>query len=379
MALDNKAIQDIIEDDLKDLIENQVPEDKTIDYKEILSVEKPSDKKEFVKDISTFANTLGGNIVYGMKEEKGIPVQLCGMPVDNPDELKQRLDNLIRDCTAPRIYGIQIKCVPLQNSNFAIVIKTPKSFNPPHMVTIDGERRFYGRNSSGRYPLNVEELRHLFLLSDTTGQRIRDFRAERISLISTGDAPVPLISGLKIVLHLVPFDSLTLHKSHDLFKVVTSRPSLPQIKWAVRFSEGKYNFDGYVSYKPSACSYTQLFRNGIIEAVCVPDYNPSQSSNRQQFLEVDYEDKVIGFVTEILPVFSRMEVSPPIFCLLTLLESKGYILTDDPEYGNIDGEPFDRDRLVLPEVMIPEFESDLTQKMRLSFDIVRNAAGLEPQ
>ena len=36
------------EADLQGLISNQIPEGVTLDYKEILSLDKPSDKKEFV-------------------------------------------------------------------------------------------------------------------------------------------------------------------------------------------------------------------------------------------------------------------------------------------------------------------------------------------
>jgi len=386
MALDNKALKDITEKDLQNLIANQVPEDKTIDYKQTLHLEKPSDKKEVLKDISAFANTIGGHIIYGMKEKKGIPVELSGMAVDDPDQIKQRIDNVIRDCVDPRIYGIDIQPVPLHNGNFSIVVRIPRSFNPPHMVTIGGHRQFYARTSSGTIPLSVQELRQLFLLSDTTSERLRDFRAERLSLLLTDYAPASLIPGLKIVLHIVPFDSLVHQKSYDLSQIATNQAPIPHIKWASRFPQRCYNFEGYLSYNIThvdnlrkAYTYTQIFRSGIIEAVYVPGYGSSQSDDYPSLLELDYEKYITNFVKEIFLIYSIMGISPPVFSLLTLLECKGYILTDNVRFATVEGSPFDRDRLVLPEVMISEFESDVMQKMRGSFDIVRNAASLEPK
>lgn len=386
MALD-RPLKEIVKGDLTALIDSEVIEDKTIDYKETLPLEKPQDKKEFLKDITSFANTLGGHIVYGMKEEKSIPVDLIGISVDDTDKLKQRLDNLIRDGVNPRIYGYDVRAVPLSNGQFAVVVRIPRSFNPPHMVVLGGHRRFYGRTSSGTIPLNVEELKHLFLFSATTAERVRDFRAERLAKILANETPVPLIDGIKIVLHLVPSDALTQSKIYDLQPFSDNPQNLPNIRWKVH--DGSYNFDGYYSShayssvvkSSGAHSYTQIFRNGIIEAATVYDYNPQRSVGEPKLLLIDYENAVENFVREILSIYHGMSISPPIFSLLTITNCKDYTLATSHEFDEFIGGayPFDHDSLVLPEVIIQDFECDIPATMRHSFNIVRNSAGLEPQ
>lgn len=56
---------------LQELIDNKVPEGKTIDYKRDKIGSKDSEKKEFLQDVSSFANAEGGKIIIGMDEGEG--------------------------------------------------------------------------------------------------------------------------------------------------------------------------------------------------------------------------------------------------------------------------------------------------------------------
>lgn len=96
MSLDGKPLEAVNENDLQALIDNQVREGKTIDYKESLPGNTDSDKKEFLADVSSFANAAGGHLLLGIKEEAGLPVEISGLQGINADAEILRLENTIR-------------------------------------------------------------------------------------------------------------------------------------------------------------------------------------------------------------------------------------------------------------------------------------------
>lgn len=63
---DPKALNAITEEDLQALIINGVAEGRTIDYRSDLPGNSDGDKKELLADVSSFANTGGGDLVFGM-------------------------------------------------------------------------------------------------------------------------------------------------------------------------------------------------------------------------------------------------------------------------------------------------------------------------
>ena len=83
-----KNIDQITEKDLQDLIDNSVVERKTLEYKQSLPGNSDSEKKEFLNDISSFANTSGGDLIYGIIEDRdtGIPKTLEGLEIQNVDQ-----------------------------------------------------------------------------------------------------------------------------------------------------------------------------------------------------------------------------------------------------------------------------------------------------
>jgi predicted HTH transcriptional regulator len=153
MAPFNKLLEAVQEVDLIALKDNKVTEVKSLEYKEALPGNSDSDKKEFLADISSFANASGGHLIFGIKERAGIPVDICGVNIADPDAEILRLESIIQTGIEPRLPGVSTHEIPLSSGNHAIIIRIPRSWAMPHRVK-------YARSSptsSSYFPLEFRE------------------------------------------------------------------------------------------------------------------------------------------------------------------------------------------------------------------------------
>jgi predicted HTH transcriptional regulator len=134
MSLSSISFDDISERDLRDQIQAGVPEGILVDYKRDLYGRSDADVKEFLKDVSSFANTAGSHLIIGIDEAAGVPTAIAALSGINPDQELQHLESLARDGLEPRVVGLRMKAVPISSGGFVIVLRIPKSWNPPHRV-----------------------------------------------------------------------------------------------------------------------------------------------------------------------------------------------------------------------------------------------------
>src|SRR5262245_53699237 len=120
MSLGRVNFDEIVEADLASLIATGVPEGIAVDYKRDAYGRADADVKEFLKDISSFANTVGGHLVVGMDEVGGVASAITPIAGLDADQELQRLENLMRDGLEPRVFGIRTKAVPIADGGFAI-------------------------------------------------------------------------------------------------------------------------------------------------------------------------------------------------------------------------------------------------------------------
>lgn len=373
MLFSKNELDNITEERLKGLIENKVSESKTLDYKEEYHLNDYDEIKEFLSDVSAFANAEGGNLIFGIKEEEGLPVELTGVKVLDTDAEKLKMENLLRDCIEPRIPGCEIKFIPLSNDAHAIIIFIPKSFNSPHVVKYKKHWRFYSRNSAGKYQLDVQELKAAFIAHENIAEKIRNFRAERISRILNGETPIAMNEEPKFVLHLIPLASFTQNPQLDFSNKFMNGVKSNELMRSLWY---KYNFEGFLfhdAYNNIGTSYIQFYRNGIIEIV-----NSEYTVNAQKLITWGtYESEYYRYLEYLISVLDYSEISAPYFIMNSVLNIKGYkfFIPEKPNLRLLSNDRIQQNVLIIPELFLTNKE-DLTHEfLKPLFDPVWNACG----
>ncbi|WP_313377043.1 ATP-binding protein [Chishuiella sp.] len=141
-------------------IDNKVEENLHLDYKASGSLQK-NDKKtnELSKDISAFANSDGGTIIYGIKENqlnKHLPEEID--PIDRNEISKEWIEQKLQGNITPRIQNLLIIPITVNEPNEVIyVIEVPKS-DTAHQAN---DRKYYKRfnfNSEPMYDYEIKDI-----------------------------------------------------------------------------------------------------------------------------------------------------------------------------------------------------------------------------
>lgn len=368
-----KPLTRLTEADLRRLIDEKVPESKQIEYKRELPEGGDKGTVNFLRAVTAFANTQGGDLLYGIEAKDGIPVGLSPLTMISEDQVLQRFENLCRDGVEPRLTGVQYKFISLDGGGSALVVRIPKSWSVPHRVSAGNHAHFYGRNSAGAYQLDVAELRQAFTLSDTVVERIRSFRANRLLALGSDETPVKLKSGALVVLHVIPLQAMT---SDFRIDIASNSNALQKIcplgasGWNQRI-----NLDGRLSFRNisdgRSCGYAQLFRNGIVEAVNVEEPWEGKSIIPSK----EYEENLISAMRTYFSALDELGIASPAYLFLSLLGVKDYTLAVGRNYSNNRGSRAERDNILLPEIAVERWTDDPAIIMRPAFDMVWNAFG----
>ncbi|HYL72571.1 MAG TPA: ATP-binding protein [Bryobacteraceae bacterium] len=371
MALFDKQVELITESDLASLMENQEREGYQIEYKQEVAFKDKQDKLDFLAAVSSFANSVGGDLLVGVAATSGIPSGIPGWAGVDLDQEKLRIESLLRDQVEPRI-AFKLREIPLQNGNTVLLVRVPWSWAQPHMVRMDQVNRFYYRHSAGKAIMDVSQLRAAFALSNSLEEQIATFRRERTAEIKAGSAghltPPP---GPTVVVHLVPFESFRSGGQLDLGAAMKHAQGciLPLGTGANRYS---FNLDGIycVDYVQDCGAYTHVFRNGIVESANRLLLVPRQG--RHYIPSSILTEKVIEHVKAVVELYRRLNVSPPVVAMMTLVRVRNYEFASRDYYGT---HAVDRDDLPLPGTLIPDFSQSAVDICRPIFDALWNAVG----
>jgi hypothetical protein len=370
-----KQLEEINEDDLVALIENQVREGRTIDYKRELPGGSDASKKEFLADVSSFANTSGGDLIFGMDEVEAFPTEIVGLQSGDLDKERQRLESIMASGLEPRI-RYEIRDIICKNDNRVLILRMDRSWSGPHRVIFQQSDRFWGRNSSGKYPLDLNELRAAFTLSSSVMDRIRGFRTDRIIAISNNETPVPMNPGPKLVMHCIPIESFAGQPQYDLIPFYQNHARLPAI--GNRGYSRRLNLDGLLVGDGQGAyigdTYTHLYRNGLIEVVTGPGW-VFKKDNQKWITSPGYEKPLLDYLPICFRVFKEIDARAPVVVALTLTNARGLAMDNPRSFPFIQSFLIDRETLALPESVVQDFSIESVKILRPMFDLIWNACG----
>lgn len=374
--------------DIQALMDNEVPESRTLEYKQALPGPEKQDKVEFLADVSCLANTSGGDLVYGIVEKRengkptGIPADITGVPKANLANECLRLTQLLQQGLDPRISGVEMETIDGFRDGPVLILRVPKSWAGPHMVAIDHLSKFYGRHGAGgKYQMDVREIRAAFLAAEEAPRWISRFRDERVDTINKNRGPVPVTEAPRVILHAVPMAAASGTRLLDVAahrSVIEKLRPLSGRSWSYRF-----NFDGHLTYTPAnpddagrSENYIQVFRSGAIEAV---EARMLTSTTRQPSTIpfVRLERRVIETSRFFVSAMRDCGIPAPIYLMLTITGAQDHVMeqTGKAFYLDIGQSRIGHQVLPLPEVIVEGFTDKMDAVLRPVFDTLWQACG----
>lgn len=164
--------------EVKRVVDEQVQEGKRLDYKQSVSLKTRTDRREVAKDISSFANEIGGAVLYGIAEDRksnevALPMKPFGMkPI--PD-FEMIVENVCSDLIAPRLPDLHIRRVETGDEGKVVyVVWHPESWMAPHMVEGD-EVRYYRRGELRVQKMTEREVKDKYAQARAVQGRVSEF------------------------------------------------------------------------------------------------------------------------------------------------------------------------------------------------------------
>lgn len=390
---------------LEELKENKVIENKFMDYKGDITYtffgEDNKSKIDVLKDVVSFANSGGGDIIYGISDNKGVPTKITGIDVRKIDSFKRKAESLMASHIEPRISKYEFSNPILledDKEKAILILRIYPSFITPHFVSHSDEMRFWYRTNSGNAIMDLQQVKSSFGYSQTLETKVKSFLMDRISMIQSDETPYPLRDKAKAVIHFIPIYNFFENKDTFDLNKIQMEPNVIQSE--IFYTGGgnyQYNIDGFVAGgmndNTSYYSYVQYFRNGTIELVSDHFVRSKKNLHLNELTSKEFENYdgailIKNFEKElrnsILPSFLQLmknhNCSVPIWIQVTLVNVKGFKpFIENPRnlYYSRKNDIVKREIIQLPLIIVDDYEEKLFDKLLPLFNFLWNLAGYE--
>jgi hypothetical protein len=157
----HEPARDWTQADLEQLIADQIEEGPRLEYKASLPLETASQRGEAAKDVSALANSSGGKLIIGLREDErpgaNVPVEIT--PLTDPTYRDRLIDTLAGRCL-PAVAADPVP-IPNEGGGYCLVVEVEESLSPV-MVSGRGQSRYYHRADSKSLPMGEREVRERY-------------------------------------------------------------------------------------------------------------------------------------------------------------------------------------------------------------------------
>jgi len=382
-----KPLDVVASTDIEALKSTGAQESQYLDYKRDAY---GSDTKELLRDITSFANAYGGEVIVGVEEDgDGRPQSIPGL---NEYKLEcTRYEQSAMTGIDPRIPGLKVYAVPFADpAKGVIIVSVPRSSRAPHMVTVGGEDRFWRRHGRHKSRMTTADIGESFRFGREYLKLSEDYLegAKRAALNSG-------ISEPRLVLGALP-------------ALQPERPIGPGEAWAREILARPHGKQNRASLLPEMDPQHEEIRptlRGLVRLWRAEPQQPSLALHRNGYLELRNrcitgiggvrEDEIefggfaslcVDFFRLASQVYHKLGYEGEVFAFGAIAKTEGLRLRDMPVAltGGSDHRSRDADPRGCPEVpnLVVEpwsystSETPESQAQRFA-DVVYNAFGHE--
>lgn len=276
----------IAREHIHSLLERKLSETRHMEYKRDIPPTKEEAKRqgdkektgkrkdpffEFACDVSAFANTDGGDILFGIGPDQHKRPVFVGIQEELLDHAKSHIMNLVHDHIEPQIQAINFQTVPYQDGRVVLVMRIPESIYGPHQISL-GRHKFWSRTPAGKIYMDYQALHAAFTANVEIIERARDWRDKRLEHIKA-DPPFGMVRCPLQILHLIPLSFKNAQRSVNL-ATIAAMDGILRPASIYKITNDRFTADGFASIirrdnNNIVPGYTQIYRNGQIESVAL--------------------------------------------------------------------------------------------------------------
>ncbi len=379
-----ETLDQVTTDFLRKLCDDRCPESDTLEFKRIIPGGLDKDKHELLKDVCALANSDGGDLVYGIEESAGAAAALAPLVGESADAAKRRLSQVLDAGLEPRVQGLRFHQIEM-DSGYVLILRVPASYDGPHCVRNNNNRRFVMRNGTSTTDMTFDQLRAAFDRTATLAERARRFIADRLQLIMDRRTPKPLAPGPLWVVHFAPIAGLAGRRTADLKMIYTNEfTTFLGNDWGG--GSRTFNLDGLVVHpgglqEDGYNAYNHIFRTGAMEGLSIGGAKRQVSPGgpeRSFVWSLEMSQFFHSSVVLFLEAAKRWGYAGPAVLSFAVLHVEGYELAVGDSFWRMSRTFSDRPHLILPEAWIENIESaDIDAIVRPLMDMLWQAFGME--